>query len=366
MINDKITFFLPVIKTGGAEKVYINLGKSFLKLGYNVEILTLRCQNIENFNFEGLRIVNLNKSRILFSIFALYKYIKVQKPDYFFSTLIHSNLISLFIKIFLRTNSKFIIREANIPSLSMSDLFFLKRKVFNFLIKLIYPYADKIISVTEGIKNDLIINFKIKKNLISTIYNPIDKEEIILKSNYNFESDFNPKDFFPYFICVGSLTKQKNHEFLIKVIKEINKKKKCYLIIIGSGYNLDYLESISQKLDLKDNIIFLGNIINPFPYMKHSTGLILPSLWEGLPNILIESLCLNIPIIASNSSDGVENILKNGELGDIFDINDDKKLINLLLNKLNKKKLINTNNDLARFDTLKITKSYINIINDLK
>ena len=78
MINDKITFFLPVIKTGGAEKVYINLGKSFLKLGYNVEILTLRCQNIENFNFDGLRIVNLNKSRILFSIFALYKYIKVQ------------------------------------------------------------------------------------------------------------------------------------------------------------------------------------------------------------------------------------------------------------------------------------------------
>ena len=363
--KQKLTFFIPVIKIGGAEKVYVEISKLFSSLGYNVEILTLRNKAADKYNLKNLKVVSLNKSRLIYSFFGILMYLKKRNPNFFFSTLNHSNILTLFIKLFVNKNIKFIIREANTPSLSLGENFFLKKFIFKFLISFFYPFADKIISVSDGVKNDLIKNFNIKDDLIYTISNPINKKEIINRSNYLFEKNFDHISFSPYFVCVGSLSNQKNHKFLLSTLKELIKLKKCNLLIIGSGKNYNNLIKFTSKFKILNNVKFIGNINNPYPYMKYSKGMILPSLWEGLPNVLIEGLCLDIPIIASNCSEGVRNILKEGQLGHLFNINDQKKLIQILSNVLDSKSKIKKDKDILRYDNNKIINQYIDLLKNL-
>ena len=362
----KIIFFIPVIKIGGAEKVFLELSEYFQHEEYSVEILTLKILEKKKYNLKKINIVNLNRSRLIFSIIDIYKYLKKNKPKYVFSTLNHSNIIILILKFILDKNTKILIREANISSQNIKNINFLKRIFFIIGIKYLYPFADKIIAVTDGVKNDLVNNFKINKNKIITIHNPVNYEDIIQKSNLPLEKNFNPKLFSPYLVCVGSLTQQKNQKFLINVFSNVLKKINCYLIIIGSGDCYNDLKELSIKLKIENNIIFTGNVSNPYNFMLNSKGIILPSLWEGLPNVLIEALFLDIPIISSNSSEGVNYILKNGNLGKIYDINDDKQLLKMILEILTKKQIKNNNRDLFRFEKENITNDYLKLLDNIQ
>ena len=85
---------------------------------------------------------------------------------------------SIFIKLFFRPSLKLIIRESNTISYKFSYEGSLKSKILYFLVKIFYNYADIVISPTNVIKNDLINNFKVKKNKIKVISNPYDFVEI--------------------------------------------------------------------------------------------------------------------------------------------------------------------------------------------
>ena len=82
--RQKITFFIPVIKIGGAEKVYVEISKLFSSLGYNVEILTLKNKAADKYNLKNLKVVSLNKTRLIYSFFWNNYVFKKKKTKFFF------------------------------------------------------------------------------------------------------------------------------------------------------------------------------------------------------------------------------------------------------------------------------------------
>lgn len=106
---------------------------------------------------------------------------------------------------------------------------------------------------------------------------------------------------------VGRFTKQKNQEFLIKIFYEIKKKKQdAVLVLIGDGPLIDEIKQIATDYKIIDSVIFYGVTKDIGNVMSMFDEIVFPSLYEGLPNVIVEAQCVGIPcLISSNITDEV-------------------------------------------------------------
>jgi glycosyltransferase involved in cell wall biosynthesis len=177
-----------------------------------------------------------------------------------------------------------------------------------FLLRLAYQRVDKIIfnSYNVAEKNDWIKN----KNKV-VIYNVFDVEKIRrMQGKVELRRILNLKNDYFYIVFVGSLVSRKGVNLLIEsFIKVANPKLK--LLIVGTGPLEENLKKISAN---DERIEFLGYRENAIEYIKASDLLILPSFSEGIPNVIIEALACETPVIATDV-DGIPEIIKHKKSG---------------------------------------------------
>ncbi len=175
-----------------------------------------------------------------------------------------------------------------------------------------YNQADRIITCSIGLKEQLEDYYNIECEKIISIYNFINTERILEKSKEKTSEDF--KTFIgksQYFISVGRLDRQKNHEQLIRQFGEfIRESKDDYkLVIIGSGAEQKKLEKLISSEELSESVLMIPYCSNPFPYVKGALSFVFPSSYEGLPNALLEAMTLGVPVIATDCLTGPREIL---------------------------------------------------------
>jgi N-acetylgalactosamine-N,N'-diacetylbacillosaminyl-diphospho-undecaprenol 4-alpha-N-acetylgalactosaminyltransferase len=174
-----------------------------------------------------------------------------------------------------------------------------------FLIKKMYPRADLIITNSKGNAEDLISNFEVPSNKITTVYNPISIETI-----YAIEpkKDFFETDYFNL-ISVGRLDKGKNHQLLMRSVEKI-KSKKIRLYIFGDGELKLELQKLIEDLKLENIVFLMGFHSNPYQYLKAADLFVFASNHEGFPNVLLEAMTCKLPIISTNCPSGPNEILE--------------------------------------------------------
>lgn len=161
---------------------------------------------------------------------------------------------------------------------------------------------DSIVNVSKGCKNrfDQIIPEYVCKSKL--VYNTFNHREIIDKS-----IEFNPydnriKDNIK-FVTVGRIAnEQKKINRIIKICKNLNAHNinNYTWYIVGDGPDLESLKNDVEKLNLMENIVFVGKKSNPFPYIKYADCLVMTSEYEAYGMTLMESLILGTPIITTN------------------------------------------------------------------
>ena len=237
--------------------------------------------------------------------------------------------------------------------------------VKHFLYKVISKMADKIIVNSLEFKNEYKKKFNIKTHCI---YNPLNKKEIIKNSRKKINFSFFKKDTIN-FINIGRLVDQKDHITILKSFKKLKKETdyKFRLLIIGRGVNKNLLKEYIKKNKLNFYIKILNFQKNPYQYLKRADVFILSSLYEGLPNVLLESLSLKKLIISSNCPTGPKEILDYGKNGLLFKMGEEndllRKIIYYFKNKKKCKSLIyNGFNRLWRFDYHSNLEKYVKLI----
>lgn len=104
------------------------------------------------------------------------------------------------------------------------------------------------------------------------------------------------------FGTIGRCEKQKNQLFLIKLFALFHKKNPhSMLLIIGYGSLLEKLKRLVKRINISDNVLFLGAIDNPENYYSCMDVFILPSLYEGFGVSLLEAECNGLPSLVSNA-----------------------------------------------------------------
>ena len=101
---------------------------------------------------------------------------------------------------------------------------------------------------------------------------------------------------------VGRFNVQKNHVYLIRIFEELYKKNNnAYLVLIGTGEKIDEIKKMVKNSSIKNNVIFTGVIDNVADYLSAFDMMLLPSLYEGLPMVVIEWQIAGLTCIVSDT-----------------------------------------------------------------
>lgn len=199
------------------------------------------------------------------------------------------------------------LRKATYQTYSDDDL----RRFFGF---------DKIMVISEQIQQDFesLAQNKDEKQKIVRIYNPLDTDEILNKTELKpVEWTFNSG--IPVFVSVGTVYPAKGYDRLLKVHKRlIDEGFQHRLLILGDGYDFENIKKLKSDLGLNETATLVGFTENPYPYLKKADYFVLSSRYEGFPTVLFEAIVLKKNIIATDVS-GVREMLLNGELGEIVE-----------------------------------------------
>lgn len=310
-MRKKILLFLQS-GVGGAERVTVTIGKNLNKDKFEVSFCSVGVgkNTIADFIPSDYAIDQIKTKNPIKQIYGLYKKIKNEKPDIVFASVININTKLLMLKP-LFPNLKFVIRSDN--------NFGYFSKIHQWMIKLTYKHAQKIIAQTQEMKEGLIQGAKINTNKITVFQNPVDTsyiEEKIKNAHSPFSNNGNYK-----IVASGRFAPAKGFDILIEAFHLL---KKCTtnieLFIIGQtggDENLVYLniKRLIDKYKLNDCIHCVGYKSNPYPYIKHANCFVLSSRAEGLPNVLLEALYLHTPIAATKCIPIISRLIHEGEHG---------------------------------------------------
>ncbi|MCO6356679.1 glycosyltransferase [Pseudoalteromonas shioyasakiensis] len=195
----------------------------------------------------------------------------------------------------------------------------LKNVLRRLAATLLYRQVDKIVCVSEGIKENL-TEFKVaRKQDLIRIYNPVLDPSLINRAKKSVE-------YSDYYVCVGRLHFQKGYDFLVDIITDVKTRhENIKVVILGDGPDRDSLTTLITEKQLSNNIILHGATDNPYKYIQHAKAILLPSRWEGLPTVLVEAAFLQTPIIAFDCRYGPKELTANGKSGYLANFEDKDK-----------------------------------------
>lgn len=190
-------------------------------------------------------------------------------------------------------------------------------------IRYFYPKADNIICVSKDVQSTIDSLGLQKKTL--TIFNPVVSEDLLDLANESIEHEFFSKEH-TVLVAAGRLNVQKDYITLIKafsLLKKMNANNVSYkLLILGDGELYGKINSLIFELGLSYDIDLVGFVDNPYNYIKKSDLFVMSSLWEGLPNAMVEALAIGKKVVSTDCVAGPREILDNGKYGTLVPMQD--------------------------------------------
>ena len=303
----KILFMLPALMAGGAERVLITFANHIASQEhYKTSLISISNQgDLKNLISPQVSFHCLNQKLSILSLPHIYRTLRDIQPDIVITTMAHMNFAALALKPFF-PKTKFIVREAITPS-----FLFEKYKIGGALIKCLYkslyPKADIILSPTQKVFDEFTNDLKMTSEHFHVLPNPVDLEHIHNKiTNAPQEKDAATVQF----VACGRLGKQKGFDRLIKHLGKADMPHPWSLKILGEGAEKPYLEQLIKEHNLENKITLAGLIRPPFAHFAAADCFLLPSRFEGLPNVVLESLASGTVVIATKESGGIDEIAK--------------------------------------------------------
>lgn len=299
----KIVHLIAHLELGGAEVFVSNLIKYQASEGTCLELWCLeRSTNkkfedkvVQELEDNGIKVIILTeKKNKLKRLQNLIKNIKRFNPDIINSHLLHVTGYAILGKIFSGKYNLKIVETIHSTSLS--------KKIYHQVIS--NYLTSKTIAITQKVKENLINIARVKKNKIKIIENGIELPKEKFKVRKEVEK----------IICIGRLSPEKNHIFILKAYKLLKEKLESVPIleIYGKGVLEKELKEYIDKNKLQNDIKLMGSTLDVMKKLEESDLYIISSKYEGLSISLLEALGVGIPIIATKVP-GLIDVLTNKE-----------------------------------------------------
>lgn len=313
-----LSMVLPDLWHGGAQRIMLLLAKEFVGLGYRVDIVVLLAGGTLADKIPpgvGYRPLlagrKFRASLALCGVFALARYLRIRRPDAVLSTMTGTNFASVLACWAARTGCRLVLRQAvslsNIPNAWLRSM-----------IKPLYSKADAVIAVSDGVREEL-VRLGLDPAKLHTVRNPVDAQALIERAAEEKPSEL---DSHRYIVNVGRICEQKDQATLLRAYAESGLAADYKLVLVGDGPKMHAWRELASELGLSDSVLWLGAMANPYPVMAAASLHVLASKWEGYPNVLLESLALGVPVVATDAPWGARELLSGGRYGALVPVGD--------------------------------------------
>jgi glycosyltransferase involved in cell wall biosynthesis len=319
-VPHRVTVFLPSLTGGGAERVMVNLAAGLFERGFATDfVLADATGPYLPFVPPGVRLINLNVSRVLHAVRPLASYLRRERPAALLVALDHANLVAMAAGRLARSDTRIVISVHATLDQGRTML----ERAIPCLLSRWHRWAHEIVAVSEGVADDLAAKTAIPRDRITVIYNPA-----ISPTLAEAASERPPHPWFddrgaPIVLGVGRLVPHKRFSLLIDAFAIVRGHLDVRLVILGEGPEQLALEDQVRRRGLQGLVALAGFVPNPYSCIARAAVLAFTSSgFEGLPTVLIESLALGTPVVSTDCDYGPREILRGGALGLLVPVDD--------------------------------------------
>lgn len=306
----KLCFVINQLSNGGSERVVSVLANQFSKQGYEVEVVIFQA-GAEDYPLEKNVVKTLiTGENYLAQAQRVIHYLRKNSADVVIGFDILPNLLCSLTA--LLSSKMVIISERNAPKQVRI------RSILKLARGVLYPFADKIVFQTNEAMNAYRKRICRKGNVIK---NPV-KEGLPIRTGVQNKE----------IIALGRLTHQKNYPLLLNAAKRIHERYPMYsFLIYGQGELQEQLVEQIRQLGEEEYVFLKGYYSDVYQHIVDSDIYVLTSHYEGMPNSLIEAMCMGFPVVASDCpSGGPREIIAPYQNGLLFENNSEQDLIEKL------------------------------------
>nr|WP_321459185.1 glycosyltransferase [uncultured Vibrio sp.] len=318
-MSRSITLIIGGLRGGGAEKVCVTLANGLVEQGYSVDLVVLSLNGAvrEKELSPQVNLINLNVKHTRHSSFAIYRYLKQAKPQMVLSFNRQISVVLGIIRSVMRLDFTLISR--NIIFLSIAEA---KKKglwhgfIVKNLIKKFYSLSDYFIAQSSAMKVDLVDYLGVEASRVEVINNPVCQIIASHQMQISLGEAAIETAIEDYLLCVGRLEEQKAFHYAIEAFSKVAPKyPELRLKIVGQGSLEIDLKKCAAKFNVSERVDFEGFQEKMIPYYANAKATLLTSLFEGFPNVLVESITLGTPVVSFDCPSGPSEIIEDGVNG---------------------------------------------------
>jgi len=333
--NPKIAVFVSFSGDGGVERMVVNLMEGLLGLGCRVDLLPIKTRSIYFGSVPAdVRIIQLGSSHSLTSLMALVRYLRLERPTALLAAKNRANQVAIIARSIAGVSTPVMVCMHTTLSRALADKTFIQRWSWYILMRLLYPRANAIVGVSEGVASDMANITGLPSSRIHTIPNPVITQRLHTLANEPLVHPWFGTHKLPVILGVGRLTKQKDFSTLLKAFAKVQAIRPSRLVILGEGKDRSSLEALASKLGVKDDMALPGFVANPYPFIRQASLFVLSSIWEGSPTVLTEALALGTPVVSTDCPSGPREILANGRFGPLVPMGNPDTMAHAILTTL--------------------------------
>lgn len=323
----RIAFVLPDLSGGGAERTVLTLAGNMKRLRHDVFLVQITNRSdLAHHIPSDIPVFRLGVKSVRRGFWPLRKILSECRVDTVLSTHKHVAFLLEILRFFRLNSFKHFIRIPNTYSHEMKYFSYGKRLLWNWAVRWSHSRSDGVIGISQGVTNDFVEHFGCPKNGIKTILNPVYDESFpVLAGKLSGVSRLDSRTGFNV-VAAGRLVHQKGYDVLLRGFARGLKTQDAHLFVLGDGPLRAVYTEMAKDLGVHNQVSSLGFVNNPLAYISKSSVFVLSSRFEGLGNVLIQALCLGIPVVSTNCCHGPSEILQEGLYGTLISVDDDVAL----------------------------------------
>lgn len=306
-----IAIVAPLKSWGGLERQLVIIANEFVEGGHDVELVRVRGGDIPYPDQLSRRVsvTELPSRSKLDGLGKVVRWWRRSGPDAVLTAKDHAAQLCIAARSLAAVNTRLV------PIVSNTLSYVARRRMQRRFIRWLYPRADRIVALSEGVADDLQRTFGVPRDMVDVIYQPVITPDMTARTRQPVTHPWFADPETPVIIGAGRLTYQKNFHLLIDAFARVRAQRAARLVIVGEGADRQSLEEQARLLGVADDVDLPGTVPDPVPYMGAASAFVLSSRYEGFGNVVAEALATGVPVVSTDCPSGPSEILQGGRYG---------------------------------------------------
>ena len=319
--------FVPSLAGGGTERAFVFLANGLASAGIEVHLVVIQATGPYLCSLsDKVKLVDLQQTSVSRAVPGLIRQLRRVCPTALLAGMSHANVVAAIAHRLSGSRARLVLSEHAHLSSVLHQYRDIQTRVTQLLMRITYPWAHALVSVSEGVKSDLRHPVRIQEDRSLVIYNPVVDSGLVTKSLMAPSHPWLLAADVPVVLAVGRLTPQKDFSNLLEAFALLRRTREVRLLILGEGELRADLLRQGQRLGISRDLSLPGFEVNPYAAMRAAQLFVLSSAFEGMSYVLVEAMACGTRVVSTDCPSGPSEVLEAGRWGSLVPVGDPQAL----------------------------------------